>query len=132
MEEDREIIDNIYNRLPIEVTNENENQKLNMRIENARIGGIAGGGAIAGAALFFIPGIGPFIGPFIGAAVEGLALYAGNRYVNNRVNNAEKEETIKAIKNSFESCIELITKKIITEYKLKNIENYELIKGENL
>ena len=101
MEEDREIIDNIYNRLPIEVTNENENQNLNRRIRYGRIGGTAGGGILGGIVggivaiggtylaipLFFIPVIGPFMdavvsyGPFIAV---GLVLLLGSTIADNR------------------------------------------------
>ena len=84
MEEDREIIDNIYNRLPIEVTNENENQNLNRRIRNARIGGTIGGGIVGrivgdiggiilAIPLSFIPVIGPFI-PYISAGGASLPI----------------------------------------------------------
>ena len=60
MEEEREIIDDIYNKLPIEVTNENENQNLRGRIRTGRIGGTIAGGAVGYACLsFLLPGVGP-------------------------------------------------------------------------
>ena len=133
MEEDRDIIDSIYNRLPKEVTNQNENQNLNRRIFIGRTGATVGASivplAIGG---FFLVVFNPlaFIPLFYLSSIA--AGFGGNRLANNRIENAEKEETIKAIKNSFKSCIEIITKKIINEYKLNNFENYELIKGENV
>ncbi len=133
MEEDRDIIDSIYNRLPKEVTDQNENQNLNRRMNNGRTG------ATVGASIVPLAIGGFFLSVFNPLAVVALfylssiaAGFGGNRLANNRIENAEKEETIKAIKNSFKSCIEIITKKIINEYKLNNFENYELIKGENV
>ena len=140
MEQNREITDDIYNKLPKEVTDENENQNLNKKINNRKnIGG--GLGAIAG---YFIGGLTGFVNPGFGLLVSNimglggigggilLGYRQGNNFVDNRVNDAKKNETITAIKKSFKTSIEIITKKIIDEYKLSNFENYELIKGENL
>ena len=137
MEEDREIIDDIYQRLPKEVTDQNENQNLNRRISNGRR--VATG---AGPLMFSVAcGLFVFSNPIIFASswlacgVFSAAVGAGNLasciatrsigniYINDRINNSEREETIKAIKNSFKTCIEIITKKIITEYKSKNFQN---------
>ena len=152
MEEEREIIDNIYNNLPIEVRDETENQNLQNRMNGGRgvargAGGLFGGvfGAFGGAIIIgfglnFIPIIGQFIGiPVIGAgAIAGgargieIGINAGSNIANNVIYNKTKEETIKQIKDSFKSSIEIISKKIIKEYNLENHQNYELIKGKNL
>ena len=110
MEDDREIIDKIYNKLPIEVINENANRNLNRRINS----GMTTAMVITGI-LFF--GVGCLIG--YGA-------------VNYKINNSKKEETINAIKNSFKLSIELKTKKIINEYNSMNNQHYQIIKGENI
>ena len=52
-------------------------------------------------------------------------------YGRSRIKNTEKEETIKAIKNSFKKSIEITTKKILNEYK-ENNTNYDLIEGNEL
>ena len=143
MEEEREILDGIYNNLPIEVRNETENQNLQSRINNGRnmgrIGGIGGGAIlilpIIGIALTF-PGLGIpaviAVSAISGGVAEASGGLLGNYFANTRINNRTKEETIKQIKDSFKSSIEIISKKIIKEYNLQNHENYELIKGENL
>ena len=141
MEEDREIIDDIYQRLPKEVTDQNENQNLNMRISTGRRVTTGAGPLMVSVAFRIFALYNPIILTsgwlvFVAAAgtlASGIATQSiGNSYINNRINNSEREETIKAIKNSFKTCIEIITKKIITEYKSKNFQNYELIKGENV
>ena len=148
MEQNREITDDIYNKLPKEVTDENENRNLNERINNRRTwvnygGGGVGtatgyfiGGLITSAVCFVNPGLGTILAPYImgigSVGGGGLGCRQGNNYVDNRVNDAKKKETITAIKKSFKRSIEITTKKIIDEYKLSNFENYELIKGENL
>jgi cell division GTPase FtsZ len=48
------------------------------------------------------------------------------------VANKEKEETLKAIENSFKQSIEIITKKVMNKYRKENNINYELIKGYQL
>ncbi len=52
--------------------------------------------------------------------------YYGNRFIDTIKNDFKKTE------NSFKTSIEIITKKIIDEYKMINYENYELINGANL
>lgn len=131
MEDDREIIDYIYYLLPKEVTNENENKKANLKMKRGVVGGSSTGmiaGTFVGLGLSFIPVVGPFL---IGLPIL-LMGFGGNAVANNQIKNTIKEETIKAIKNSFKSCIEIKAKKIINEYKLKNPQNYELIKGKNI
>ena len=53
----------------------------------------------------------------------------GNEFINNRVRDKEKEETIKAIKDSFKPSIEIITEKVMNKYKEEKYTNYQLIKG---
>ena len=77
------------------------------------------------------------IGTGMGGTLAGIGVGAvvgierGNMLVNNRINNAKRDETIKAIKSSFKECIENISGEIINEYKKKFV-NYELLKGEDL
>lgn len=135
MEDNREIIDNIYNKLPIEVTNENENKQLKKKINYGRRGSQIGGGVVGagvGALFYLVPVVGPLIRfsmmGFYGSVVAQL----GGRIADNTVDNSIKEETLKAIKNSFKSSIEIVTKNIINEYKLINHQHCKLIKGENI
>jgi hypothetical protein len=48
LEDNRPLIDIIYNKLPIEVTNEEENRRLNRNINLGRAGGGIGGGFFFG------------------------------------------------------------------------------------
>jgi len=48
LEDNRPLIDIIYNKLPIEVTNEEENRRLNRNINVGRVGGTSMGISIAG------------------------------------------------------------------------------------
>ena len=50
---------------------------------------------------------------------------------NKKIDNTEKEETIKTVKNSFKKSIEITTKKILNEYK-ENNRNCDLIEGNEL
>ena len=93
MEDDREILDNIYNRLPIEVTNENANQHLDQNINSSRkIVEVCS--AILGFGFF-----------------SYWTVNLGRNIVNKKVNNSKREGTVEAIKNSFKSSIEIMTKK---------------------
>jgi hypothetical protein len=148
MEEEREIIDNIYSHLPKEVTNQIENVILNTEIEIGKKTALVGGtllspvlwpitvpyGVITGAKNGAkSDGI---IGAIKGGAIEGFKGFfpgkKGYEYVNNRVANKEKEETLKAIENSFKQSIEIITEKVMNKYREENDINYELIKGYQL
>ena len=122
--------------MPTEVTNEEENRRLNRNINLGRAGGGIGGmyffGQMAGGIFGLIAGaLFPPAAPYAFWAGYALAGLEGNNLVNNRVNNSKGDETIKAIKSSFKECIENITGDIIDEYK-KNFGNYELLKVEDL
>ena len=135
MEEDRSIVDNIYDHLPEEVTDENKNTNVKIKIGLGKAGAGWVGGKLAGLlgfGLSFIPVIGPFIGTgtIIGGTIGGAI--GGNKLINNKVKNTEKEETLKAIKNSFKQSIEIITEKVMNIYKEENNTNYKLIKGSQL
>ena len=147
MEDNREIIDNIYDNLPKEVKYEDENQNLDNRIKKGKMAANVGGGVLGwfgikiAAPVILVPlcvAFPPLTGalPYAGLCIDAEGGYLGNRllnnYADNKIDNSKKEETINAIKNSFKSSIEIITKKIINEYKLINHQNYELIKGENI
>ena len=140
MEENREIVDHIYNSLPIEVTKKEENQSLNRKKNIGRGAAAAGGGigvgVAAGVALFFIPVIGQIVGPtvIVGSAVAGsIGGGVGTTLIaNSKIKSLERDETIKAINSSFKSSIEIIMKKLINENKIMNNQNYQIIKGENL
>ena len=114
MEDDRVILDNIYNRLPIEVTNKNANLHLDQKINSSR--------KIVE----------------VGSAILGFGIFSywtanwGRNIVDNKVNNSKREGTVEAIKNSFKSSIEIMTIKIINEHKSMNHQNYELLRGENI
>ena len=130
LEDNRPLIDIIYNKLPIEVTNEEENRRLNRNINVGRVGGTTMGISIA---VSIVTVISIFCPPVAFASIPLMvgAGLGGNRIANNSINNSKREETIKAIKSSFKECIENITGNIIDEYK-KNFENYEILKVEDL
>ena len=128
MEEDRTFVDNIYNSLPKEVTEQETNKKLNKKI------GLSKAGATSG---FVLGGIGigislicPIALPFAISTI--MASTTATVAVNKKVNEAEKEETIKAINNSFGKCIEAMSMKIMNQYKEEKNEEYELITGQQL
>ena len=80
----------------------------------------------------FIPSFFP-IAFLIAGGVSLFSYFTGGAsiYGRSRIKNTEKEETIKAIKNSFKKSIEITTKKILNEYK-ENNTNYDLIEGNEL
>ena len=136
LEDNRPLIDIIYNKLPTEVTNEEENRRLNRNVNIGRAGGGIGGVVIFGQMVGGIFGLiadalFPPAAPCAFWAGYILAGIEGDKLVNFRVNNSKGDETIKAIKSSFKECIENITGDIIDEYK-KNFGNYELLKVEDL
>lgn len=122
MEEERKVIDNIYYNLPIEVRNPKENNKMKNKINGVKFGGSVG---VAGAGILAAIVI-PFTAP-LGRIFEGGFYLTANKTIK----NTEKEETIKAINNSFKTSIEIIGEKVLDEYKEENNE-YELIKGKDL
>ena len=153
MEEERSIIDNIYNHLPEEVTDKNKNENFQTKKEVGKVGAIIGGGIWgmgrgieAGMELYTI---------VIGLSTLGIAIpitplsigiasvycgykcaknYAqiGNDFIDDKVKKTEKEETLKAIRDSFKQSIEIITEKVMNYYKEEKITNYKLIKGSQL
>ena len=127
MEEDRFLIDDIYNSLPKEVTEQKENAALNKKIFFGKGAGVVASNAI-GILASFIPIAGPIIGPII--MVSGMA--SSNLVVNHKVKNSEKEETIKAINNSMKKCINVLSDKIMNQYKENENENYNIIEGQKL
>ena len=151
MEEERTIIDNIYNHLPEEVTDKNKNFNLKAKINLGKCGGEPLGfglglGLALGVCAFFPPAAGALAVTEIATAVElaligiGATSIAGAigggvgsyKTVDGKVKNSEKEETLKAIRNSFKESIEIITEKVMNKYKGENNTNYELIKGNQL
>lgn len=89
MEEDRDIIDSIYNRLPKEVTDQNENQNLNRRMNNGRIGATVGASIGASIPLaiggFFLFGFNPLAVVALSYLSSIAAGFGGNRLANNRI-----------------------------------------------
>ena len=124
MEEDRDIVDSIYNDLPKEVIEENANNSLNNKIKASKAGaasGIAIGAIGLGLSVIF-----PFALPF------AITSITASTAVSKKVNTEEKKETIKAINNSFGKCIENMSTKIMNQYKEEKNEEYELITGQKL
>ncbi len=66
--------------------------------------------------------------------VTFLSLNLGSNFGKYKIKNTEKEETIKAIKNSLKTSIEITTTKILDQYKKKynSKYDYDLIEGSEL
>ena len=79
------------------MTNKNSNEILNTKITVCKGGAMVGGGLLGYGLGFAAFGI-PVIGPIIRGLIIGDGIYWGNEIVKNSVNDAEKEETIKANK----------------------------------
>ena len=126
MEEDRLLIDDLYNSLPKEVREQKENNKLKNKIIGGKAAGFIG---------YPFLGLLSFTGP-IGLAIGGVAALgislSTHFIVDNKVKNSEKEETLKTINNSFKKSIHTLSNKIMNQYKENENENYEIIEGQKL
>ena len=132
MKEERKIVDIIYYSLPKEVTNGISNFYTNTKITTSKGAEFASKTIIGGVGLIF-SGIVSLFDRNIGREAFDYTINTiNNGYVDNKVKLTEKEETIKAIKDSFVKCIQIMTHKILNKYKEEKKEEYEIIKGQEL
>lgn len=139
MKEEREIIDTIYYSLPKEVTNRFSNNFTNTKItvakgaekgiEYSKKRVVALAGKISSLIIYAFD---EDLSENILNSTINYTINHNINYVDNRVKTTEKEETIKAIENSFVKCIQIITKKILNKYNEEKKEEYEIIKGQEI
>ena len=127
MEEDRLLIDDLYNSLPKEVREQNENDVLDRKIKIGKRVGKIGLTSLS----LLATGICPVGWVMAGCAFFG-SFYSTDKLVDYKVKNCEKKETLETINNSFKKSIHTLSNKMMNQYKENENENYEIIEGQKL